>query len=246
MPSAPPRPHARRTAARAATCCVAAGALLAGCSSEQSPQLAATSERSLTPAERLAAAKKQIDDAKTVHIVLTSKDVPSNASGPTAADGWGFHPPAFKGTFTVSVKGITGDAQLTALDGEVWAKLPLVPGTNKINPQTFGMPDPAMLLSPDTGLTTWLTATTNPTAGSQTRVGSEVLDTVTGQLPGRKVTDMLVIGDPNASFTATYKLTEANQLRAVEIAGPFYGAGTSSTYAVTFDGYNAPQTISKP
>lgn len=202
--------------------------------------------KTLTPAERLAAAKTALDAASSVHLELTSADVPKGASGVVSADGWGQHPPAFKGTFKVSLGGVQADAEVTSLDGEVWAKLPLVPGVNKIDPKTFGIPDPAVLFSPDKGLTNLLPATSSPTAGRQTRKGSEVLTTVSGTVPGSAVVDLFLIGDRNGTFEATYSLTDANQLREVALVGPFFGAGTKSSYNLVLDQYGQPVTITKP
>jgi lipoprotein LprG len=217
---------------------------VASCSSDS--QGASSSQSQQSPAQQLAAAKTKVDAAPSVHLKLASANVPQGASGVVSADGWGKHPPAFKGTFKVTLKGVQADAEITSLDGEVYAKLPLIPGTNKIDPKTFGLPDPAVLFSPDKGLTTLLTATTSPVAGDKVRQGSEVLTTIKGSVPGKAVTDLFLIGDSNGTFTATYGLTDSQELRQVVITGPFFGAGTSSTYTLTLDQYGRPVTITKP
>lgn len=217
----------------------------AACTGDKgSPQ--PTQQAQLTPAQRLAAAKSALDAATSVHLTLASANVPERASGLISGSGWGTHPPAFKGTFKVAVAGVQADAEITSVGGEVWAKLPLVPGTNKINPKDFGMPDPATLFSPETGLTTLLTATTSPAAGQQTRKGAEVLTTVTGSLPGSAVVGLLGIGDRSATYRATYLLTDANQLRQVALEGPFFGSGTTSTYTLVLDRYNEAVSITRP
>ncbi|HSU73681.1 MAG TPA: LppX_LprAFG lipoprotein [Terrabacter sp.] len=226
-------------AALSATCVVT----VAACSSSDS---ASPNQTQLSPAQRLAAAKAKVDAAPSVHLQLASSDVPQGSSGVVSADGWGKHPPAFKGTFKVTLKGVQADAEITSLGGDVYAKLPLIPGTNKIDPKTFNVPDPAMLFSPDKGLTTLLTATTSPSAGGKVRSGSEVLSTIKGSLPGKAVTDLFLIGDSNGTFSATYGLTDSQELRQVAIAGPFFGAGTTSTYTLTLDQYGRPVTITKP
>jgi len=199
-----------------------------------------------TPTQRLAAAKRQVDDAKTIHLKLASSDVPKDATGVTSGDGWGAHPPAFKGTLKGTFSGIPADVDIVSVGGEVWAKLPLVPGMNKLDPKAFGVPDPAALFSTETGLSSLLTATKNPTEGQQIRSGKEVLKTITGTIPGSKVVDLFLIGDRNGTFDATYGLTEANQLRQVELTGPFFGGGTKSTYTLVLDQYGTPVTIEKP
>jgi lipoprotein LprG len=78
------------------------------------------------------------------------------------------------------------------------------------------------------------------------RQGSEVLSTIKGSLPGKAVTDLFLIGDSSGTFSVTYGLTDSQELRQVVITGPFFGAGTTSTYTLTLDQYGQPVTISKP
>ena len=228
----------------AAALSVACALSVAACSSD--PEGTSPTQTALSPAQQLAAAKKKVDDAPSVHLKLDSANVPGGASGVVSADGWVKHPPEFKGTFKVVLYGIQADAEITSLDGEVYAKLPLIPGTNKIDPKTFGVPDPAVLFSPDKGLTTLLTATASPVAGDKVRVGSEVLSTIKGTLPGKAVTDLFQIGDPNGTFNVTYGITDSGELRQVVITGPFFGPGTTATYTLTLDQYGKPVTITKP
>lgn len=235
-------PITRKLAAVALSAlCVAS---VAACSS--SSEGGATGQTQLSPAQRLAAAKAKVDAAPSVHLQLASANLPQGASGVVSADGWGKHPPAFKGTFKVSLKGVQADAEITSIGGDVYAKLPLVPGTNKIDPKAFGLPDPAVLFSPDKGLTTLLTATTSPAAGDKVRSGAEVLSTIKGTVPGKAVTDLFLIGDSNGTYSATYGLTDSQELRQVAIAGPFFGSGTTSTYTLSLDQYGQPVTITTP
>jgi lipoprotein LprG len=199
-----------------------------------------------TPAQRLAAAKAKVDAAPSVHLKLASSDVPKGASGLTSGDGWGAHPPAFEGTLKGTFAGIPADVEIISVGGEVWAKLPLIPGMNKIDPKAFGVPDPAALFSTDRGLSSLLTATQSPAASEKIRNGSEVLTTIKGAIPGSNVVDLFLIGDRNGSFQATYGLTEDDELRQVAVTGPFFGTGTSSTYTLTLDQYGTPVTITKP
>ncbi|MDV3219798.1 LppX_LprAFG lipoprotein [Intrasporangium sp.] len=199
-----------------------------------------------SPAQRLAAAKAKVDEAPTVHLELASSDVPKGASGVTSGEGWGAHPPAFKGTLKGTFSGIPADVEIVSVEGEVWAKLPLIPGMNKIDPKAFGVPDPATLFSTDRGLSSLLTATESPAAGDKIRNGAEVLTTIKGTIPGPNVVDLFLIGDRNGSFQATYGLTDDDELRQVAVTGPFFGAGSTSTYTLTLDQYGTPVTITKP
>ncbi len=216
---------------------------LAGCSGGDGNNPAPTQR---TTAQRLAAAKQKVDAAPTVHLKLASSAVPKGASGVLSGDGWGAHPPAFKGTLKGVFSGLPADVEIISVGGEVWAKLPLIPGMNKLDPKTFGVPDPASLFSPDTGLSSLLTATQGPVEGDRIRNGSEVLTTIKGKIPGAKVVDLFLIGDRNGSFDASFGLTDAQELRQVAVTGPFFGSGTSSTYTLTLDQYGTPVTITKP
>ena len=208
-----------------------------GASSQQSQQ---------SPAQQLAAAKAKVDAASSVHLKLASANVPQGASGVVSADGWGKHPPAFKGTFKVTLKGVQADAEITSIGGEVYASCRSSRAPTRSTPRPSACPTPPILFSPDKGLTTLLTATTSPVAGDKVRQGSEVLSTIKGSLPGKAVTDLFLIGDSSGTFAVTYGLTDSQELRQVVITGPFFGAGTTSTYTLTLDQYGQPVTISKP
>jgi lipoprotein LprG len=58
---------------------------LSGCSGDAGQS--GPTQRELTAAERLSAAKKTLDAAPSVHLGLTSEGVPQNASGVVSADG---------------------------------------------------------------------------------------------------------------------------------------------------------------
>jgi lipoprotein LprG len=236
-----------RILGRLAAAALAAVCLLttSSCSSSSSDTPSPT-QSTPSAAARLATAKAKVDASPSVHLTLTSKDVPQGSNGIISADGWGKHPPAFKGTFKVRLGGIEGDAEITSVDGAVYAKLPFVPGTQKIDPTTLGLPDPATLFSTDAGLTSLMAKTVAPKVSGEVRAGDEVLTTITGTIPGAAVVDLFGIGDRNGTFAVTYGLTETNELRQVTLTGPFFGAGTSSTYVLTLDQYGQPVTITAP
>jgi lipoprotein LprG len=78
------------------------------------------------------------------------------------------------------------------------------------------------------------------------RSGSDVLHTITGQLPGAAVADLLVVGDRSGTFDVTYGLTDpGGELRSVVLKGPFY-AGSTSTYTVGLKTLTQPVVINRP
>src|SRR5690606_29408414 len=125
-------------------------------------------------------------------------------------------------------------------------KLPFAPAHVRTDPADLGVPDPATLFDPETGLVGLLPQTQDPQFGERARAGAETVQQVTGTLPGAAVTDLLHVGDAESAFDVTYGLGEdSGQVRTVDITGLFYPPATS-TYAVTLDSYGAPVTVTQP
>ena len=88
--------------------------------------------------------------------------------------------------------------------------------------------------------------TGSPTFGEQSRVGKDVVQQVTGTVPGQAVVDLLYVGDENQDFTVEYGLVEESwEVRTVRITGPFYPPD-DATYLVTLDQYGEPVTVTAP
>jgi lipoprotein LprG len=202
--------------------------------------------RKLTAAEQLAAARSKADAATSMHLVLRSSNIPASADGALGVDGSGTHVPAFKGTLDAQLSGFQATVDVVALGGAVYVKLPSTTGFAQIDPKDYNAPNPAQLFATEGGITSLMTATTGPVEGKQTRLGAEVLKTVTGKLPGDRVVKLLSIGDAAKTFDVTYGITDpGGELRTVTMVGPFY-RGATSTYTLTLDKYGAPVEISKP
>jgi len=199
-----------------------------------------------TPADRLAAAKAAMDRAASVHLVLTSRDVPPAADGVLGADGVGTHAPAFKGSLDARISGVQARVDVVSVGNALYLKLPFTSRFVRTDPKAYQAPDPATLFAADGGISSLLTRTTGPRLGDRTRSGSTVLQAVTGSLPGRDIAGLLAIGDPAATFGVTYGLTDpGNELRTVTLTGPFF-RGSTSTYALTLDRYGDPVEIRQP
>lgn len=237
MTSAIARP--RRAFGAVAALLVSAG-LLAACSGEGGDDTPAPS-----PADRLASAKAQADAATSVHVVITSRDVPEGVDGVTGLDATGTHVPAFKGTVTARIRGIVASVDTVAIGPDMWLKLPFTTSFVKTTPEEFGVPSPVRLFAPENGLSSLLTHTENPVDAGQAREGEEVLRTITGSVAGSHVTELLATGDVNGSYAVSYGLTDTDVLRKATLSGPFF-PGATSTYEVTFDRYGEPVEISPP
>ena len=215
-------------------------AVLAGCSGEaEAPQV--------PPTEQLAAAKTAFDAAKTVSLTLTSRDVPPRENGVTAAKGVGVidaTEPKFQGTITGTVEGIAATIDAIAIGDTAYLKL-FTPQYEETDLTTLNAPNPAQFFNPATGISSLLPKTTDAKAAGQTRSGQDVLDRIDGTLDGALVEDLLHLGDGTGTFTASYGLTESNELRTATLKGPFF-PGVEATYLLTMTDYGAPATITRP
>lgn len=217
--------------------------LLTGCTGDSGAK-----EPSRSPEQALAAAKQVLDATKGVQLTLRSQDVPDSINGLLSAQGVLTDAPAFDGKIVVQLAGLKPEVPVVSVGGTVYAQLPLTnTGWQAIDPGDYGAPDPATLLSPDTGIPAMLTATTGVKRGDSVRGGEgnkEVLTSYSGTLPASAAKALLatVTGD----VTATYTLTSDDELRSAVLKGDFYGSGQTETYTVDLVGYGTTRDITKP
>ncbi|WP_432478625.1 LppX_LprAFG lipoprotein [Nocardioides sp. GXQ0305] len=200
-----------------------------------------------TPEEVMADAKATLDHTSGVSITLATEDLPEGVTAIRRAEGVGTHAPAFEGTLTVVLSGTDFDVPVVALDGKVWAQIPLTPGWSDVDPAEYGAPDPAQLMSTDDGLSSLLTATTGLEAGDSVRGGDdnrEVLTEYTGSVPGDVVDG--VIPSASGDFDAAYTVTEDGELRTARLTGVFYPDTDPMTYTIGFDDYGSSPDITAP
>ena len=200
---------------------------------------------SSSPTQVLAGAKKQIDETKGLELKLSTKSLPKNVDGVLEASGIGTHQPGFDGDLKMLVNNVTIDVPVVAVDGKVYAKLPFTSSFAEVNPNDYGAPDPADLMNPDTGLSSWLTATKNVKEGGKSRFGDQVLTTYTGTIPGTAVAGTIPSADGGADFAATYHIDDKGKLVDAEVKGPFYGSGDVD-YSIALSGYGTEKVVTKP
>ena len=237
----------RQTRTRAVILALLTASALAACSGPDK----APDARTPTAAEQLAAAKAKADAATSLHLTLRSSGIPASANGVLGADGSGTHAPAFKGTLDARIAGFSAKVEVVAIDRALYLKLPFTTEFVQADPKEYNAPDPAQLFATQGGITSLITATTNPVEGKATRAGAEVLTTITGKLAGSSVKKLLNVGDATKTFDVTYGITDpGGELRSVRVVGQFFKSETStaatSTYLLTLDKYGAPVDISKP
>lgn len=200
-----------------------------------------------TPDEVMALAKDKIDETSGVHLTLATDELPSDIQGIKVAEGIGTHAPAFDGDITVVLSGQDFKVPIIAVDGKVYAQIPLTPGWQDIDPSDYGAPDPAELMSADTGFSSLLTATTALEEGDSVRGGvdnKEVLTEYSGIVPDSTVKN--VIPTASGDFEATYTVTAEGELREAVLTGVFYEDTEPMTYTIGFDDYGTDEEISAP
>lgn len=206
------------------------------------------STHALPPDQAVGQAKQHLDQTPGVHFTLTSSDVPSGVTAVTAADGTLTRAPAYQGTITVPIHGLSVKVAVISVGGRTWAKLPFVADYQQINPADYGAPDPGSLLDPDTGISSLLPATTGITAGASHRGGEgnrSVLTDYHGTVPGATMAH--VIPGSSGTFDATYTIDDQGYLSQAVLTGHFNGgAQPANTYTVTVSAYGTTQKISPP
>lgn len=228
----------RRSLAGTAAALLAPALLLAACSGEEEPEQ--------TPEDVLAAAKTQLDETPGVRLGLEVDDLPGGVNGLLAADGVATRAPAFEGSITVSVSGVSADVEVIAADGAVFAVLPFTTEYAEIDPADYGAPDPATLIDAERGVSSLLTAAEEVAEGEQVRDGEEVLSAYTGVVPGEAVASVIPSADPQGSFDATFTVSDDDRLTRVVLTGPFYPDAPDATYTIDLDDYGTEQDISAP
>lgn len=232
----------RRTRTAVAALALLATASLAGCSDE------ADGAGGEDAGEVLAEAKQLLDETSGFSVQLATDELPDGVSGILDASGTGTRDPAaFDGTLTVRFSGITADVPVISVDGKVYAKVPpLQTRWSQIEPEDYDAPDPAALLDAESGISTWLTETTNVEEGDQVRDGREVVTTYSGRLPGEAVAAAIPTAVAERSFDAEFRIDDEGRVVGGTFTGPFYAQGDEVTYDLTISDYGADPEITAP
>jgi len=223
-------------------CALISFGLVTGCSNDQG---SVSDERS--PDQVMELAKTTLDETSGVTLSLTTNDLPAGVTGVKEATGVGVHPPAFQGSLTVPLAGNDFKVPVIAVGNKVYAQIPLTPGWSDVDPAEYGAPDPATLMSPDTGFSSLLPATDALKEGESVRGGEdnkEVLTEFTGTVPDSAVRNIL----PGATgdFDATYTISSDGELREAVLTGVFYPNTDPMTYTIAFEDYGTEKKIAAP
>lgn len=193
--------------------------------------------------DRLAAAKKTLDETKGVTFALAADDLPSGVSGVLKASGELNHQPAFKGKITVVQSGLNLTVDVVGVDGKTYIKYGL---WQDLDPAQYGAPEPGTLLDPADGLSSFLTSAKDTEAGKDTRDGKDISSTITGTLSGDVVSALIPTAVESGEFEATFTLNQDDTLTRIKLTGPFYSDADDVTYTVDFSDYGESTKITEP
>ncbi|WP_275425750.1 LppX_LprAFG lipoprotein [Nocardioides solisilvae] len=196
----------------------------------------------------LGAAADELVDTSGVLLDLRTDDLPDGVTGIVGAKGVATDAPAFDGDLQVRLAGNVFTVPVVAVDGTVWAQVPLTPGWSDVDPAEYGAPDPSRLISPDQGFAALLHEVRDPEQGEQERGGvdnDEVLTAYTGTIDG-DVMENVIPSSAGDTFDVTFLVTEEGQLRRAEMTGVFYADSEEMTYTVDLTDYGTTREITAP
>jgi lipoprotein LprG len=214
--------------------------LVAGCGGEEKKP------DTKSPAEVMQAAKKNFDDASSVHIALSTDSTPESGNGVLGATGDVTHDPSFAGDVKVVLNGLTATVPVTSVGGKVYAKLPLATKYAVIDPAEYGAPDPADFADPQNGLSGLLTKLTGLKKGKKSRSGEVILTSYTGTLPGAAVKRIIPSAVAKETYETQVGVDEKGFASTVKVTGPFFTGSSDVTYDVKFSEYDKGVEITTP
>jgi lipoprotein LprG len=197
-------------------------------------------------AKVLAEAKTQFDKATSVHFTMATSSTPPSGDAVLGADGTLTHQPAFKGSVKVLFSGFNTSIPVIAVDGKVYAKLPLTPSYSTIDPTEYGAPDPAAFADPAMGISGLLLKLEDAEKTGQKRDGKIVVTTYTGTLDGSLVAPIIPSADESSTYTTVVGIDEDGKIATLKVTGDFFSGSGDVTYDLTFDSYGKNVTIKKP
>jgi lipoprotein LprG len=213
-------------------------ALVAGCGG--------SSAAKANPETLLQQAQTTLNATSSAHFVLTSQNVSTSGTTLTGGEGDLARPAQLQASFSVTVDGFGAKVNVVSKGGVFVAQLPFQSHYTRVNPATFGLTDPSALLDPAHGLSSLLTAGTNPQYTGQVRINGELLDEVTTKVPGSAV-PVLPDAQPSEMVTLVAAINpKSHETRQISLTGPFTSKTSDSTYVVVLTAYNEPVNITLP
>lgn len=248
-----PRSRGRQLAAGALLGLLAATTLTA-CTGEpeetagQNEAADADDDGSVTPEEVMAYAKSLLDETSGVRLSLETGDSPPEGDFLQAAEGTITTQPAFDGSVSGRVMGFDASGiDVVSVDGKLQVNVP-VTGWTEFDPSEFCAPDPALLLDPDSGVSSVLTAAEGLEEGEAERGGAdneEVLTPFDGSVPGEAIKKILPCAEGD-DFEANFRVNGDGYLESADITGEFFPGVDDITYTIQVLEYDVEREITAP
>jgi lipoprotein LprG len=194
----------------------------------------------------LAKAKQLLDDARSVHLTLSTDATPTSGDAVLGAEGSLTHQPAFKGQVTVVLGGFNADVPVVAVDGKVYAKLPLTPKYVTIDPAEYGAPNPADFADPDKGISGLLLQLDGAKQTGRKRDGSHVLTIYSGTLDGALVDPIIPSADTSGTYQTSVGIDGQGRVATLHVTGDFFAHDGPVTYDLALDEYGKSMQIAAP
>jgi lipoprotein LprG len=196
--------------------------------------------------EVLTLAKEKFDEAASVHMRLSTDARPSSGDAVLGAEGTLTRQPGFDGQVTVVLAGFDADVPVIAVDGKVYAKLPLTPRYTVIDPAEYGAPDPSDFADPDRGISGLLLKLDGAEKAGRKRDGDRVLTTYEGTLSGDLVEPIIPSADSAGSYETVVGIDEDGRIVSLRVTGDFFAHDGPVTYDLELDDYGKSVTVSAP
>lgn len=225
---------------RAALLALALALAVTGCGGEEKK------EKGADPQTVLNGAKQKFDDASSVHFTMKTDSEPTSGDAVLGADGTLTHQPAFEGKVKVLFKGFDTEIPIVAVNGKVYAKLPLTPAYATIDPAEYGAPDPADFADPESGISGLLLRLEGLESKGERRQGKQVLTTYAGTLSGSLVKPVIPSANESGDYATEVGIDDAGRIATLKVTGDFFSGSGDVTYDLAFDDYDENVTIEKP
>jgi lipoprotein LprG len=214
---------------------------LSGCGGSDGPAAKDASVHDI-----LAKAKQLFDDAQSVHLTLSTDATPKGGDAVLGAEGSRTHQPAFKGQVTVILGGFNAEVPVVAVDGKVYAKLPLTPKYVPIDPAAYSAPNPADFADPDKGISGLLLKLDGARKTDRKRDGSQVLTIYSGTLDGALVDPTIPSADTSGTYDTSVGIDDSGRIVTLHVTGDFFAHDGPVTYDLALDDYGKAVKIAAP
>ena len=199
-----------------------------------------TSSSSFNANSILNKAEVNLRSAKSVEFQISSSN--TSGSGPYIISGNGvaIAPEGFGGTFQIMLSGFPVSVKVVSVANKFYIQLPFLNNYEVVNPNEYNFGNSAQLLNNNTGLAGIIKDPIKIINKGQSLDGNEVLDLVELEVPGKKVSQLLMDNFSSQPVNVLLGITTHSYIiRTVEITAHFFTNSQYATYYIVLEGYNS-------